>query len=79
MSYFSNETFRAKFLGLQTRFGKEAGLEDKLYMYEPAVSINHETRSDTANIQVFILDALSNFTASTQNFEVTCMLFPQIS
>jgi hypothetical protein len=47
--------------------------------YEPAVGINHETRSETANTQVFILDAFSNFTASTQIYEVTCMIFPQIS
>jgi len=47
--------------------------------YEPVVSINHETRSETANIQVFILNALSNFTASTQIYEVTCMIFPHIS
>jgi len=48
-------------------------------MYEPAVGINNETRSETANIQVFTLGALSNFTSSTENCEVTCQIFPQIS
>lgn len=45
-------------------------------MYEPAVGINCETRSKTANIHVFTLDTLSNCDASTQNNEVTCMILP---
>jgi len=80
MHYFSNVTFRAKFFGLETRFRKVAGLLHKFpKMYEPAVGINNETRSETANIQVFTLGALSNFTSSTENCEVTCQIFPQIS
>jgi hypothetical protein len=44
-------------------------------MYEPAVGTNRET----ANILVVTLDALLNFAASVQNYEVTCTIFPQIS
>jgi len=48
-------------------------------MYEPSVGINQEKLSKTANIEVFTLDVLSNFTASTQNYEFICITFPQIS